>query len=235
MKLLPKQQVAIQGASDRKAQIDEGITLARKVDALRETLASLESQHAQFLDGMERELCERTDGLFSQIGELQKEIKELEEKRKIALIPLDAQWSEVREKMTENDQIMTILAEKTDKLAQKEQIQDERDKKSLQRVAVANSRDRESVKEWNRILEIGKETDKIHAETLARKIEQDKISEQTKKRIIERESAVASYEFTLKAREEQLDIQEEEIVKEKRQVSSQRAILERAIRNTKHE
>lgn len=97
MKLHLKSVVGREIASQRTAQIQEGVAIAKKVDALRETLASLEAQRIKFISGMTGELTKETEGLIARIGELKSEIGELEDKRRQLLIPLDDAWQKVGE------------------------------------------------------------------------------------------------------------------------------------------
>jgi SMC interacting uncharacterized protein involved in chromosome segregation len=106
MKLRPKSQIDAQVASQRKAQIDEGVRIAQKVDALRETLSMLEAQHEQYIAGMKGELDRQTSDRVQRIAELESEIRELEEKRKLLLAPLDEAWAEVR---TEKQKVQVLI------------------------------------------------------------------------------------------------------------------------------
>ena len=72
MKLLPKSQVHAQVNEQRRQQIDEGMILAKKVDALRQTLAELEEQQRKFSEGTKRELERETQELHEEIAELTK-------------------------------------------------------------------------------------------------------------------------------------------------------------------
>lgn len=73
MKLLRKSAVDAQAALQRKNQIDEGIALAGKIDALRKTLGDVELQHRNFLAGMEADLKDKLSYLTESIA-----IKKLE-------------------------------------------------------------------------------------------------------------------------------------------------------------
>lgn len=218
-------------ASERKAQIDEGVALAKKIDALRQTLGNLERQHANFLAGMETELHGRTDKLFQTIGALQKEVAELEERRALALIPLDAQMEEIRAKTADLGSFQDILKEKEAKVLQKEIIQDKRDQVSKEKLWLANSRDRASVDEYNRGFELTGQIEQAHKAIIASKEGHEKQMAIDNSLIANRLTAIESYEFTLKQRSDELDLREEELAAKNRQVENQRGILERAIKN----
>src|ERR1700750_2532234 len=78
MKLLKKSIIDAEVNARKKAQMDEGIQLAQKIDTLRKTLNDLEVQHRNFIDGMQGELKKATDELFEEIAERKNEIKELQ-------------------------------------------------------------------------------------------------------------------------------------------------------------
>lgn len=77
MKLLKKSTIDAEINARKRAQIDEGVELAQKIDTLRNTLNDLEVQHRNFIDGMQGELTKATDTLFEEIAEGKNEIKEL--------------------------------------------------------------------------------------------------------------------------------------------------------------
>lgn len=95
MKLLTKSTVATEQAREKKSQIDEGLRIATKIDAMRQALADLESQYAKFAAGTKTEMERITAGLVEQIKSLNIEIAILELRRKALLEPLDAKWNEV--------------------------------------------------------------------------------------------------------------------------------------------
>lgn len=101
MKLLKRSTLNTEVASQRKAQIDEGIIIAKKVDTLRQTLASLELQQKTFLSGMETELRKSTQHLIEEIALKKRELEELKVERTKLLEPLDKAWSDVRIKEKE--------------------------------------------------------------------------------------------------------------------------------------
>lgn len=106
MKLLSKSTIASDQARQRKAQIDEGLGLASRVDALRRTLAELEKQHSTYIAGMKQELEEQTQWLVDSIRDKKKEISDLESQRAALLVPLDAKWAEVNEKSRNLDSLV---------------------------------------------------------------------------------------------------------------------------------
>ena len=230
MKLLSKQQVNIQVATQKKAQIDEGIMIAKKVDVLRQTLSELQKQHSLFLQGMESELKQKTEKLVQDITEKEEKIKELEIKRIELIRPLDEEWNQVKDQAKE-------LQRKSVELEQEKQIIDtdskrieEKLRKTSEILSHTKIRERELIKVCEKEEENKKETERIKNEIIEQKTKQDKHFETKDKEFNEREKSITSYEFTLKAREEQIEIKEKEIEEEKIRLLDQRSTLERAIK-----
>lgn len=96
MKLLTKSAAALQKTVQRQSEIDSGVSIARKVDTLRQTLASLEQQQQIFIEGQKKSIEDATRELFEKKHDLESEIRTLEEHRKELLKPLDDAWNEVR-------------------------------------------------------------------------------------------------------------------------------------------
>lgn len=98
MKLFDKKTISNTLASQRKTQIEEGLSLAKKIDALRETLASLEAQQSAFIAGMKSELDRETKELSHERSILKQEVATLKEQRTQLQIPLDSKWNELHER-----------------------------------------------------------------------------------------------------------------------------------------
>lgn len=95
MKLLPKSEVAISKAVERKREIDEGLKLAKQVDNLREVRATEEVVFAKFrqetLTNLNEEITQKTqerDGLVKEVSDLRIEREGLQK-------PLDEEWDRV--------------------------------------------------------------------------------------------------------------------------------------------
>lgn len=81
MRLLDKKIISSDFALQKKAQIDEGIIIARKVDVLRETLASLEKQYATILSGSRKSLEFAIADLVEKKANVEGELRKLEERK----------------------------------------------------------------------------------------------------------------------------------------------------------
>lgn len=229
MNLLPKKQLNVQIARERKAQIDEGISLATKIDKLRETLNNLELQQRQFLDGMQSELHNRTHSLIERIAEMEKDIVELENKRQELLKPLASEWTQVNMKSAEIDSIKAVLDKNLLKIAQKEEKMTLLGTEIKNRLSRIKIRERELDKVYDKAEQSGLETEQIKQEIASQKESQASYFEREKKKIESREQAVHLYEFTLSERKLQIEFKEKEIEAEKVRLLDQRGTLERAM------
>ncbi len=126
MKLLAKSDIAKGKAEEKRQAISEGLKLAKNVDALRETRtqeeASLEKFRKETLSKIQEEIVESTQ----KRGELVKEVAELEDKKLIALKPLDEEWNRVKEIGHRQDERENNLNEKELTLKVKESSLDSR-------------------------------------------------------------------------------------------------------------
>lgn len=233
MRLPSKIEVNNAVATQRKREIDEGLSLARKVDALRQTLASLQQQHEQFIAGMEGELKKRTDFLISEVANLERDVADLEERKKQLQIPLDDEWVKVNQRVKEIENSALKLKTLEEKLNQRELVQDERDRKSKEVLVRVKARDRASIQAYEQAENTKNEADKIKTEISAkREIKEVEYAEKDKEYAIKEQSLV-SYKFTLEKREEQVEMREQEVKEEKIRLADQRATLERAMARIK--
>lgn len=97
MKLLNKKAISSDFNTQRKMQIDEGVLIAKKVEVLRETLVLLETQQKAFIANSRQELLNATSLLHDKKARVEGEIRQLEEKRKELLKPLDDRWALLEE------------------------------------------------------------------------------------------------------------------------------------------
>lgn len=120
MQLLKKSTVQVEAQQARKKVVDEGMHIAKKVDALRQTFSEVQEQHQKFLNGMEGELKERTKPLIDKIASLESEVRDLEDKRRDLLVPLDKEWKELHSKQEELVKVSGLLDKKKEQVAIKE-------------------------------------------------------------------------------------------------------------------
>ena len=229
MKLLKKSTIQKDIAEQKRQQIDEGLTIARKVDALRLTLANLEGQHAKFIDGMKAELERQTGQLSKDVDNKRQEVAYLEAERLELIKPLTAEWEEVAKKSAEIEQIKSDLLVVSAETLKKEKVLENKtrlESEALNRIKV---RERELIRVYDGVAQNLQDTERIKQETIAEKNCWDKYYDIKNAEFAEREKGITSYLFTLDKRKEQIEMEEKEIANEKLRLKDQRETLERTL------
>lgn len=121
MKLLAKQQLQDDLSLQKKMEIDQGVVIARKVDVLRETYATLEKQYNDFMVHSKEERNRILGELDYDINEKNKLLKGLDEQRKLLLKPLDDEWAKLKEEQKEHTLNIEGLSLKQNELSKKEE------------------------------------------------------------------------------------------------------------------
>lgn len=233
MKLLKKSVLVNELAEQRKAQIDEGIAIARKVDVLRQTLASLQKQQADFLNGMQLELEKRTKFLLDEIATREQIVIGLEERRKKLLEPLDNEWAKVEQGKKEVLFDKELVKKGLERIADKESKANEKYQNSKNVLARVNVRERELLKVYNKADENTQETENIKKKAIEDKERIDKYVAEQNQILLTREANIAVAERENQIEKDRLEILNSEIIKTKAQLEDQRKTLERAINRTK--
>jgi uncharacterized protein YoxC len=89
MRLLPKQEISVKQASKQKAEIDEGVKLARRVDSLREIAATEEASLASFRASTLKAIQEDIQKIETERNEVLNQVKTLREEIKEGTKVLD--------------------------------------------------------------------------------------------------------------------------------------------------
>ena len=99
MRLQPKREASIEAQKQKKAAIDEGVELAKKVDALRATLATEEGNLQKFRTHATQDIAREIDLLLVRKNQLTKECELLAEERIKFLMPVDlkVEWEKVHD------------------------------------------------------------------------------------------------------------------------------------------
>lgn len=234
MKLLRKSVLDAQVAKERKAQIDEGVMIANKVDILRRDLANLQAQHQQFIGGMKFELKKETEELITKVAVLKSELKVLEDRRRTLLEPLDDAWSEVKSKGIELDQkIQEVDQEREKILRAKEKIEKKllESKESLSKIKI---RERELDRAYDRANALREEIEEIKNQTISENTAKNKditqkLQEAERLRVKAENDSIANEHLNqlLKEKEQEL------LVREIR-LNDRYATLERTINRQKN-
>lgn len=110
MKLLPVKELNTKISDQRKADIDSGLFLAKKIDRLREDAAEAQKEHDDTLASLKAEEQKFVTEHSSRKGRLEKEIEALIEQKRILSIPLDTEWNKVRAQSEGNEEVRVQLA-----------------------------------------------------------------------------------------------------------------------------
>lgn len=141
MKLLTKEQIQQQKSFERKQEIDEGVKLATRVDKLRELSAQEHTNLMRFRDESIKRIQIEIDRYIAQKTQLKREVDDLEEKRRIALIPLDEEWNKLNKAKAEVDKAFLDLDVLSGSLAkQAREITQERIKVEHDKTRIADSK-----------------------------------------------------------------------------------------------
>lgn len=232
-RLLPKSELAIEKANEKRNEIDQGLALAKKVDSLRETAASEESKLAKFRSETLKVIKDDIDKLIIEKQALESNIESLNAQRIELMKPLTDAWDKVNAKEYELTEYALSLQNKFDKLSSEkkdfelkseeldmeEQRITERERETIRLLAQADEdRDKsaELVRQNSKILEDSKN-----------------FIEQANKNMLEREAQIA-------IREREIELESKKNAKEKRELEiikarldDQRATLEREINRRK--
>lgn len=230
MKLLSKRQINTDIARERKNQIDEGITLATKIDTLRRTLADLESQHKKFIDGMQGELELRTKDLLDNIAYLQREILELKEERKKLQIPLDSEWVKVTNKLSDIEKREIQIKKGLVVLAEKNKKADERYKKSKSTDQRINVRERELNKVYESQEKTLADIEFRNQQGIEEKERLDKYIEEKNKELLSREAEIAVKEREVGIARDHLERDRRELINRTALIQDREQTLERELK-----
>ena len=122
MRLLPKQEIQVKKAQEKRVEVDEGLKLARRVDNLREIVAQEEASLASFrsstLKNIAAEVKKAEDERVSVVAEVEKLRSELEQgtkaldQRKIELDTYQESLEKLEITLTQRVSALKTLASK---------------------------------------------------------------------------------------------------------------------------
>ncbi len=233
MRLLKKNTLATEIALQSKLQIDAGLTIARKVDALRDKLASLEEQERIFIRGTQDRLKEAITPLQVEYEGLKYDIGRLEEERAKLKAPLDHEWATLKMHRQGMEETKEKIARGLDRIKEREAEINSLKDDAKSRLSNIKVRERELASSYASAIE----GDKAIKETLA-KIENDKVIQD--QYFKDKVQEFLEVEATLAVRQRELDMElasvkseREDILTIKAQLADQRATLERALARLK--
>lgn len=233
MKLLAKRDIDIQKSLDRQREIDEGVKLSRRVDALRRTQveeeASLERFRAASVSKIHEEILRESNVRDA----LHTEVVRLEARREEALRPLDREMQLIATEKKELSEIGDVLFSRQAAIEKREtelallerSVRDEEQRaKAMSREVADTLADAQEQKESALIAHTAAKRTLESVQTFKEVMERE---------IKERDAVCAARERDVSIREEWLASDREALELEKAQTADLRATLERAIKRLK--
>jgi len=233
MKLLTKSEQSKAKALEKNREIQEGLKLAKRVDALREISAQEDKALKEFRKNSLAEISKEISKEASKKEELEKEVKELEDRKTEALKPLDLEWDKVKvakEELTRKE--ATLLNGIEGYKAEYEEINRRNKDISNKEAHLATVADiaHDKHDEAEKLLKSARE------QALASK----KVSEETEREAktlinnaLEKEKYIINREKAISVKEEELRNKEIELAKQVIAIRDREATLERNIKRLK--
>jgi mRNA-degrading endonuclease YafQ of YafQ-DinJ toxin-antitoxin module len=233
MRLLAKSDITKAKANEQRQTIDEGVKLAKRIDNLREVVATEEEKLEQFrsetVSAIYKDIRKaevKRDALFVEIGKLQSELK-------IMRLPLDAEWDEVRKEQKDIEFQRSEITNKLKLVNDAEKHAEYLVKEAKTVDVIANTRNDVAKK-------LLKEAEAKHEEaeeTLdrARKADNEAtvLYEKMMKELTHRDMECATRERGVTMKEEQLNARETELANGWRLLEDRKATLERSLSKLK--
>lgn len=235
MKLLPKSEVSKAHAIAERQKADEGLKLARRIDALRETASDEEAALKKFRTESISQIHADISTESQKLSELKTEVSALEKQKREARKPLDFEWSEVKRNKRETEELQSQVRKHLE-MAQSER----KDAKEALRSAV-NMEARASTKD-SIALSALQEAERSRVETqtalteaqeLREKAQKDK--EASERELIQRYTECAVRERGIEMREETLNTKLKEVRAMERKLIDRRETLQRTIKRLENQ
>jgi hypothetical protein len=233
LKLLDKRDVAQLKARERALEVSEGMKLAQRVDALRETQAEEEASLANFRMRTIEAINNETKALEDKKNILQLEVDALESRKVQALLPLTAKENALREQAKQLDEASDAM-KSVEAVLRAERAALESDK------AVVAGRERDIAQMQERTSTLLSGAAEIHDDNEARRValnarerditNQDKALESKKEKM---EKLLEEREDNVVKAEEKLRKEQKKLEDDFRRLESREGTLERSITRLK--
>ena len=230
MKLLKKEEIGKHKAAERQREVDEGVKLAQRVDALREVAAQEEASLEKFRRETIATIHKEIEAATAERDTLKAEVKTLQTQREEAMIPVVEAWKKVKETALLHDKIQQELNDRHTGLKVKEGYADEtlRDLSTRkERVRQEEARTHELLVEADQKRDAAAETEMKANDLLIKAI---KTMEQTEAKGSELASFLEAREKAIALKEEELRKQEIDLAKEFSRLKDREATLERNLK-----
>jgi len=233
MKLLTKSEQSKAKATEKQKEIQEGLKLAKKVDALREISAQEDKALKEFRKNTLAEIAKETLKESKKLDALKDEVKELEERKLEALKPLEAELRAIEDKTATLNELIANFNTRGEKIAKLEADVEKRVKEvSVQEIHVQTIKSQalDNFKESDTLVQEAVNNSRLAREVLDKaKQEAEELinnAEFKEKSIINREKAVF-------VKEEELRKKEIDLAKQESALKDKYETLERSIKRLK--
>lgn len=121
MRLLPKREIDQAKAKERKQEIDTGLTLAHKVDELREARVTEEENFKKWRENTFAKIQEEINGYLEVKENLRIQTEKAEAYRKELIKPLDEEWLKVNSAKAEIQKNQALIQKSKESLKEQSQ------------------------------------------------------------------------------------------------------------------
>lgn len=229
MKLLDPRTINTNLTSQRKVDIDQGLSLARKIDTLRDTLAEEEKKLIHFREVTVKEVSEQINSKIKERDILEAENEVHRKTRAKLLKPLDEEWMIVKQEKEQIDLEKKKIESNKKQIAIYEQVVDNH----LRELSIEYKRQSDTKEQIQKQAE---QSSKILLE--AQKRLSDALDEEKRvslnvrnkmRKLSEKEAILLATVNDISLRERKIREEQEEIISENIRLADQRATLERAM------
>lgn len=228
MKLLPPKELNTKIAEQKKSEIDAGLFLAKKVDALREAVADAQKEHDDQLESIRQESEIFTIENAKEKGRILKEIEQLKEERRILRIPLDAEWSKVKKESEINSEFSLSLIEREFNVKNDEKFITERFSEIAKKEEILTADQIEVSETFKKVTELERKA--VEDAEKAKQIREDSKTDafEREKNLTKRENDVSYREIDTENKLKNALIKQKENEKETKRIESKQRQLQAA-------
>jgi chromosome segregation ATPase len=234
VRLLSKTQIAVDTSLAKKKLIDEGLSVARKIDKMREEMLNLQKQQREFIEGTKSAIEKETKGVSEALEHLKTEVSMLVAEREKLKEPLDKEWTQLKEVQKKLSEDQGIFKQHQQDLSATKILSDARE------VALDGKDKRLNLTqaEFERILQEAKD-EKLHADSIlsaarGKQEVMDKMIESRLDEVIVRENTVEFNRQGLEQITKNQEMKEKELVDRERAVTDKYNQLLKTQENVKH-
>ncbi len=219
MKLLPLKEVKVIKAKERQLEVNEGMKLAKKVDALRETVAQEQADLIKFRDENIRKILDEIKERTGERDALLASITTLEERKRKALEPITEQEEELEKAKDELEVLSKDIEDRQLDLAEKKGELFMREKLLEQKENLIAEKDKEITKTLT-------ETQSAKDRTTSLQKEVERIKDKLESEVIKKSSELVIREEDVAAKERDVKNQEDLLVIKERDINIARRKLD---------